>query len=70
MLKILTVTAHLIVAVAALGGLGISLYNATQISGVHILINSRMSELLELTKSSSKAEGLKEGRAEQVIKPK
>lgn len=35
-----------------------------EVKKVHILINSRMDELLKLTKVASKAEGVVEGRAE------
>ncbi len=62
--KIHTTFAQWIVALAAAGSLLVSALNFRQISDVHILINSRMSELLELTKTASKAEGVKEGREE------
>lgn len=51
-----------IIALAALGALAVSIWNSTKIKEVHVLINSRLTELLELTKTSSKAEGVKEGR--------
>lgn len=54
-----------IVALAAVGALMVSIYNATQINNVHILMNSRLSELLELTKEAANAEGRLEGRALQ-----
>lgn len=54
-----------LVALAAVGALGVSIYNTTKIGEVHILMNSRLSELLELTQKASKAEGLKEGREER-----
>lgn len=57
-----------LIAVAAVGGLFVSIWNANQIGGVHILINSRMSELLALTQAASRAEGLKEGRDEKRSK--
>ncbi len=34
-----------------------------QSQATHLLVNSRMTELLEITKSSSKAEGVLEGRS-------
>jgi len=34
--------------------------NGQQAAATHLLVNSRMTELLELTRSSSKAEGVKE----------
>lgn len=48
-----------------MGALAVSIYNSTQITSVHVMINSRMTEFLELTQKSSKAEGVKEGR-EQI----
>ncbi len=53
---------RMIVAIAAVGGLMVSGYNAMQIKEVHVMINSRLSELLDLTRASSKAEGVKEER--------
>ena len=35
-------------------------YNRKQVGDVHQLVNSRMTELLSLTKTASKAEGVKE----------
>ena len=55
-----------LVAIAAFGALGVSVYNSTQITSVHVLLNSRLTELLEITRKSSKAEGLKQGREEQL----
>jgi hypothetical protein len=40
------------------------------VQSVHMLINSRMTELLELTKTGSKAEGKEEERVEQVERDK
>lgn len=39
--------------------------NKKAIKEVHVLINSRMSELLETTKSDSKAKGKSEGKIEE-----
>lgn len=51
-------------AIAALGALAVSVFNMFQINTVHVLINSRMTELLELTQKASKAEGYKQGQSE------
>ncbi len=56
---------RLIIAIASFGALLVSVYNSTQIKEVHLTLNSRLSELLELTRTSSRAEGLKEGREEK-----
>ena len=53
---------RLLTAVAAAGALLMSIYNTTQIKEVHVMMNSRLSELLDLTRASSKAEGVKEER--------
>lgn len=50
---------------AAVGALAVSIYNTTKINEVHVLMNSRLTELLELTKKASMAEGLKQGRDER-----
>lgn len=63
MMKIVT---EWIVALAALGALGVSIFNMFKIKEVHLLINSRLTQLLELTQKSSKAEGVKEGREQQI----
>lgn len=55
-----------LVALAAVGAMVVSIYTAMQVNIVHVSINSRMSELLELTKKSSRAEGVKEGREEKI----
>lgn len=49
-----------LIAVAAIGALGMSIYTSLQVNEVHILFNSRMTEFIELTQKSSKAEGVKE----------
>ena len=50
-----------------IAGMAVTVYltwrNGTKIQDVHSQINSRMSELLELTRVSSKALGVKEGQA-------
>lgn len=56
--------AQLITALAAAGALAVSIANMFKIETVHISINSRMTELLELTQKASKAEGLKQGQEE------
>lgn len=51
-----------VVAIASVGALLMSIWNATQINIVHVSINSRMTDLIELTQKASKAEGVKEER--------
>lgn len=60
-----TKISQVIVALAAVGALVISAYNASQIKDVHIDLNSRLTELIELTKKTSKAEGVKEEKDRQ-----
>lgn len=59
------ITQWVVASVAVLGLLA-SLYNGRQINEVHVLFNSRMTEFIELTQKSSKAEGVKEGREQQI----
>lgn len=54
-----------VVAFAALGAFGVSAYNVTQIKEVHLIMNSRLTELLDLTRKAATAEGLKLGREEK-----
>lgn len=56
-----------VVALAAVGALAVSIYNSQQIGSVHVLINSRMTELLDLTQKASKAEGVKEQKDRDQI---
>ncbi len=49
-----------VIALCAAGALTVSIWTAFAVNTVHVSINSRMSELLELTKASSKAEGVKQ----------
>lgn len=46
---------------ASLGALIASMRNKAAIQEVHQVVNSRMDQMLELTRKSSKAEGVKEG---------
>lgn len=55
----------IVIALATAGTLAFSIYNATQISNVHISINSRMDQLLLERGKSSKAEGVSQERARQ-----
>lgn len=59
---------QLIVAIAAAGALGVSVYTAVQVRVVHIAINSRMTELLELTQKASRAEGVKQEQERDLQK--
>ncbi len=52
--------AEIITAVAALAAVVVSLWNGRKIQDIHIAINSRMDQLLELTKSAEHARGMKE----------
>lgn len=54
----------LIVASAAVAAVLVSIWNTIKIREVHVLVNSRLTELLTITRDASKAEGLKEGRDE------
>ncbi len=49
-----------IAAIVAAGAFIVSISNSLKISEVHVLVNSRLSELLTLTKAASRAEGVKE----------
>lgn len=51
---------QLVVAIAAAGALVVSIYNAAQIKDVHVMMNSRFTEMLDLAQKASKAEGVKE----------
>ena len=71
MLEYLDAATKVLVALAALGAFVLSWRNNNRITEakksiqeVHILMNSRLTELLEVTRKASRAEGLKEGRAE------
>jgi hypothetical protein len=55
----------LIAGVVSLLGIGLGGYINYRISNIHKQINSRMDQLLEITRSSSKAEGKEEQRIEQ-----
>jgi hypothetical protein len=51
-----------IIAIATLAGVLINLWNGKKIAGVHYLINSRMTELLEARVGEAHAAGKEEGR--------
>lgn len=51
-----------IIALCAAGALMVSVWTLFEVRTVHVSINSRMSELLELTQKASKAEGVKQER--------
>lgn len=53
-------TTEWIIAGAALGALAVSIYNVIGIRNVHVLVNSRLTELLAVTRASAKAEGVKQ----------
>lgn len=56
----------LISACAAVFAAGCSVIVA-KLNQVHNLVNSRMTELLDLTRMASKAEGIKQGQSEPAI---
>jgi hypothetical protein len=56
--------AQLMTAVAALGAMLLSWRNSRKIKEVHLMINSKMSDLLALTRTSATAEGVLAGRAQ------
>lgn len=56
-----------LIGIAAIGALAVSIYNSTQITNIHVMMNSRLTELLEITSKASRAEGLKQGREEHQI---
>lgn len=69
---ILDKLSNIVTATAAVGAVLISYLNFKKIAEVHVLINSRLTALLEMTGIASKAEGKAEGRREaeeRVAKP-
>ena len=58
LLQLVSVVGTVIVAL-------IGLATVRLVRTVHILMNSRLDELLKVTREASRAEGLKEGRAEK-----
>ena len=61
-----TVALQALVALAAVGGLIVSIATSMAVKEVHVMMNSRFTEMLELTRAASRAEGLKQGREEQT----
>lgn len=51
---------QLIVALSAVGALCVSIYTAFKVNEVHLTFNSKMDQYIELTRTSSHAEGVKE----------
>jgi CheY-specific phosphatase CheX len=56
-------------AVAATGAVISSLMNFRKINELHILVNSRLTELLTVTAAAARAEGHEAGRVEQIDTP-
>ena len=54
--------AELATAVAAIAAVAVSFWNNRKIQQVHILFNSRMDQLLTLTATSARANGVVQGR--------
>ena len=54
--------AQLITALAACGALVVGWLNSRKIQAVHVDINSRMTELLQVTGNAARAEGIQQGR--------
>jgi hypothetical protein len=52
--------------IVALGALAASLSNYRKIAELHVIVNSRLSELLKVTGKASFAEGKAEGKAEHT----
>jgi hypothetical protein len=60
MLEYIIAATSLLSALTAFGAMLISLINRKKIQEVHLSINSRMTQLLELTQESAHAAGMKE----------
>ena len=54
--------AQVMTAAAAFAAVVVSIINLRKISEIHIIINSRMTELLRETQTNAKAAGVKEER--------
>lgn len=57
----LTKITQTVSSVVGILALVVSIYVAFAVKDVHVLMNSRLTELLDLTQKASKAEGVKEG---------
>ncbi len=57
---------QVITAVASVGAVLVSLYNAVRIQQVHKATNSMKDELVAVTRKDALAEGLKQGRDENT----
>lgn len=64
------VTLEIIGAVVILGSLALNLFINKKVNATHKLINSRMDEMLVLTKGKAEAEGNLKGREEQKAETK
>lgn len=62
----MTTLTQVLIALSALVAAAISVYNSFKIQEVHMLVNSRLTELLEISRAASKAEGVLEGRGEKA----
>ena len=51
-----------VTALAAVGAVLVSFFNSRKIQQIHILFNSRMDQLLTLTATSARANGVVQGR--------
>lgn len=64
-----TIILAIIGAVVSVASLGMTLLVKYQLEKVHKQINSRMTELLDLTRKASKAEGAADNQAATDAKP-
>lgn len=58
--------AEWVVAIAAVGALGVSAWNTWRIQELHVLVNSRLTELLTITAAAARAEGHLQGVVEST----
>ncbi len=62
LIELIRMAPAIIAAIAAAMALLASRRNTEKINDVHQLINSRLTELLDLTRASARAEGILEGK--------
>ena len=61
--------AQVLTALAALGAVAASIHNSKKITEIHVLMNSRLTELLSVTRLAAHAEGAEQERARTDPKP-
>ncbi len=62
--------AQILTALAAIGAVWASVRNGKKIADVHLLINSRMTELLKVAADAARSEGREAGRKDEVDREK